>query len=165
MLDNGFKVAIYLSDISGGFDKVDRDISFMNLRNSRVSTGLCEFIENYLAPRPAVVIVQGTKSTPCFIDNQLFQSTVLGPPLWNMFFKDVDTALLDKCFHGAKFADDLTAFKNYESSTSNGNIVDNLRGFQSHVHEWGVKHRVTFGLAKEYFCILHGTHCGGEACT
>ena len=88
---------------------------------------------------------------------------MLGPPLWNVFFKDVDTALLQKCFRGAKFADDLAAFKNYESSTWNEHILDNLRGFQSHVHEWGHKHRVTFDPAKEYFCILHRTHCDGEA--
>ena len=80
-LDNGFKVAIYLSDISGAFDKVDRDILVMYLRNNGVSAGLCDFIQDYSAPRSAVVIVQGTKSTPCCIDNQIFQGTVLGPPL------------------------------------------------------------------------------------
>ena len=36
-------------------------------------------------------------------------------------------------------------------------------GFQSHVHEWGHKHRVTFDPAKEYFYILRRTHCHGEA--
>ena len=29
--------------------------------------------------------------------------------------------------------------------------------------KWGHKHRVTFDPAKEYFCILHRTHCDGEA--
>ena len=129
----------------------------MYLRNNGVSAGLCDFIVDYLAPRSAVVIVQGAKFTPFCIDHHIFQGMVLGPPLWNVFFKDVDTALLEKCFRGAEFADDLTAFKNYESSTSNEDILDNLRGFQSHVHEWGHKHRVTFDPAKEYFCILHRT--------
>ena len=43
----------------------------MYLRNNGVSAGLCDFIEDYLAPRSAVVIVQGTKSTPLCIDKCL----------------------------------------------------------------------------------------------
>ena len=47
--DNGFKVASFLSDVSGAFDKVDRDILVAYLRNTGVSETLCDFIEDYLA--------------------------------------------------------------------------------------------------------------------
>ena len=43
---NGFEVAFYLSDISGAFDKVDRDILVIFLRNRSVSAGFCDFIED-----------------------------------------------------------------------------------------------------------------------
>ena len=162
-LDNGFKIAIYLSDISGAFDKVDSEILVIRLRNTGASECLCDFIKDYLAPRSAVVLVQGVQSTPFFIDNQLFQGTVLGPPLWNTFFKSIDTPILEKAFRGAKFADDLTAYKNFESSTPNAEILDKLRDVQIHVHSWGHKHRVTFDAAKEHFCILHRADCCGEA--
>ena len=77
-LDQGFKVASYLSDISGAFDKPDREILAIYLRNTGMSEALCDFICDYLAPRKAVVIVQGTKSEPFRIENQSFQSIVLG---------------------------------------------------------------------------------------
>ena len=70
-------------------------------------------MKDYLAPRSAVVLVQGMQSTPFLIENQIFQGTVLGPPLWNTFFKSIDTPILEKAFRGAKFADDLTAYKNF----------------------------------------------------
>ncbi len=161
-LDCGFKVAIYLSDISGAFDKVDREILVMYLRNAGVTEALCDFLCDYLATRSAVVIVQGKHSRPFAIANQVFQGTVLGPPLWNVFFKDVDTPIVERCFRGAKFADDLSAFKNFESSTANTDIFEKLRDLQSHVHAWGTKHRVTFDASKEHFCILHREDCQGD---
>ena len=72
-LDHGFKVAIFLSDISGAFDNVDRDILVAYLRNARVLETLCDFIEDYLAPRSATAIVQGTYSTAFRIENQVFK--------------------------------------------------------------------------------------------
>ena len=50
-LDNGFKVAIYLSDISGAFDRVDREILVERLRRTGLTEEMIEFLYNYLAPR------------------------------------------------------------------------------------------------------------------
>ena len=94
-LDHGFKVAIFLSDISGAFDTVDRDILVIDLRNAGVSESLCDLIEDVLAPRSVAVIVRGTAATFVQIENQILQGTVLGPPLWNVFFKSVDEPILE----------------------------------------------------------------------
>ena len=124
-LDQGFKVGIYLSDISGAFDKVDRDILVARLRAIGLSTTMIEFLEDYLAPRSAVVIVQGYESHPYIISNQVFQGTVLGPPLWNVFFEGVDGVIRRQTFNVAKFADDLYAFKNFEA-THLTNIISKI---------------------------------------
>ena len=154
-LDQGFKVGIYLSDVSGAFDKVDRDILVRRLRSIGLSASLVDFFSDYLAPRSAVVIVQGYESQPFVISNQAFQGTVLGPPLWNVFFEPVDGVILRKTFRVAKFADDLSAYKNFEASRSNAEIKAELASVQSDVHGWGIQNRVAFDRGKEHFCILH----------
>ena len=134
----------------------------MYLRNAGVDVALCEFFFDYLGPRSAIVIVHGEQSTPFEIFNQVFQGTVLGPPLWNVFFKGVDDPVVEKSFTPAKFADDLTVFKNFEASMKNSVIETMLRDVQGNVHGWGVKNRVGFDPAKEHFCILHRQDCAGE---
>ena len=47
---------------------------------------LVDLLYDYLAPRKAVVSVQGADSDPITIVDEVFQGTVLGPCLWNVFF-------------------------------------------------------------------------------
>ena len=153
-MEQGFKIAIYLSDISGAFDKVDRQIMLKRLREIGLSDTMIAFLFDYLAPRSAVVIVQGHESSAFVISDQVFQGTVLGPPLWNVFFAPIDDAIRSQNFNVAKFADDLSAFKYFERSTPNASIMESLRVCQSATHRWGVQSRVTFDATKEHFCIL-----------
>ena len=69
-IDYGFNIAIYFSDISGAFNKVDREILVIRLGITGASESLCDFIKDYLAPRSAVVIVQGMQSKPFLIENK-----------------------------------------------------------------------------------------------
>ena len=153
-MDQGFKVAIYLSDISGAFDKVDRQRMVKRLREIGLSESMVEFLIDYLAPRSAVVVVQGHESMVFVISDQIFQGTVLGPPLWNVFFEPIDSAVLSQKFKVAKFADDLTAYRYFKRSTPNDVILDDLKACQVATHNWGVQTRVSFDTSKEYFCIL-----------
>ena len=86
---------------------------------------------SYLAPRNANVVVQGCESDSFVIEYEVFQGTVLGLPLWNVFFKDIDDTILRCLFRLAKFADDLTAFRNYSSSASSSMIHDDLKDCQA----------------------------------
>ena len=161
-LDNGFKVGIYLSDISGAFDRVDRDILSEYLRQHGISDSMFRFLYSYLAPRNANVVVQGCESATFTIEDEVFQGTVLGPPLWNVFFREIDDTIQRCLFRLAKFADDLTAYRNYNSSVSNIQILDELKDCQAACHQWGASRRVTFDASKEHFCILHKLQCSGE---
>jgi len=109
-MDQGFKIGLYLSDISGAFDKVDRQFMFQRLREVGLSKAMVGFLYDYLGPRSAVVIVQGHESVAFAICNQVFQGTDLGPPLWNIFFAPIDHAIRTRNFQVAKFADDLFVF-------------------------------------------------------
>ena len=120
------------------------------------------FLYSYLAPRNANVVVQGCESDTFIIEDEVFQGTVLGPPLWNVFFREIDYTIQRCLFRIAKFADDLTAYRNYNSSVSNIQILDDLTDCQAACHQWGASRRVTFNASKEHFCILHKLHCSGE---
>ena len=75
------------------FNKINRPALFQRLRKLDMSNSLVDFFQDYLAPRTAVVIVQGRESAEFIISNQEFQGTVLGPPLWNVFFEPVDAVI------------------------------------------------------------------------
>ena len=115
-----------------------------------------------MAPREASVVVQGCASSNFTIEDKVFQGTVLGPPLWNVFFRDIDDTILQCLFRISKFADDLIAYRNYCGKTSNVQIEADLKSCQQACHHWGVARRVTFDPAKEHFCILHKLNCAGD---
>ena len=140
-LDNGFKIALYLLDISRAFDRVDREILTQRLRDIGLPTALVDFLYAYLAPREATVVVQGSRSPLFAIFDEVFQGTVLGPPLWNIFFEPIDETIRCTGFRIAKFADDLSAYRNYESSVDNNDIFNDVRHWQGVTHKWGMRNR------------------------
>ena len=90
------KVAAFLSDISGAFDRVFKPYLLAKLYQFGVGETFLKFLDAYLAPRVGRLIVQGESSCDMDLANTVFQGTVLGPPLWNSFFADVAGRLV--CF-------------------------------------------------------------------
>ena len=81
----GHKIATYLGDISGAFDRVFKDYLLAKLQSAGVGAQYLNFLDSYLQPRKASVAVEGTFSDEFEIANTVFQGTMLGPPLWNVF--------------------------------------------------------------------------------
>ena len=61
----------------------------------------------------AYVMVHGEKSNPISLVDMVFQGTVLGPPLWNIFYADCSRPVQKKGFNESIFADDLNGFRNF----------------------------------------------------
>ena len=99
-----------------------------------LNSNFLRFFQSYLLPRNGTVLVHGSCSNHMALDNTILQGTVLGPPLWNIFFKDVERAATLTGAHEAKYADDLTNYKCYSSDTPNDAIRDNLKRCQVSVH-------------------------------
>ena len=157
------KVGIFLSDISGAFDRVFRPFLMTKCRTAGLNEMWCKFLNDYLAPRRAEVIVGGCSSSQYTLSNQVFQGTVLGPPLWNVFFVDVRQAIESNGCSEAKFADDLLAQKHYAAEIENDIVLEDLRICQEAAHSWGERNRVTFDGSKEHFVILHGRNTYGDS--
>ena len=50
-------------------------------------------IQSWLEDRTATDCVEGARSQERVLRNQVFQGTVLGPPLWNVFYEDAQSAV------------------------------------------------------------------------
>ena len=81
----GKKVGGFLSDISGAFDRVPMLYMLGKLHCCGVGPQFLRFLASYLAPRRGQVIVQGARNEEFEIANSVYQGTVLGPCLWNIF--------------------------------------------------------------------------------
>ncbi len=156
------KVGVFLGDISGAFDRVDAEKMVQKLRRIGVCDSLIDLFTDYLAPRRANVGVDGAFSYEFALQNMLFQGTVFGPPLWNIFFADVHSAAESTGCRERRFADDLNTSKVYKKEVRNEDILDDLRACQVAVHRWGEVNRVAFDPAKEEFAILSATDGHGE---
>jgi hypothetical protein len=110
-LDKGMKVLIYCSDVSGAFDKVSKKRLMDKLEAKGIHPKLLKVISSWLEPRKASVVVGGAKSAPFWIRDMVYQGTVLGPQLWNLFFEDACRAIQEFMFQEVVFADDLNAYK------------------------------------------------------
>ena len=80
-LHAGRKIGVYLSDISGAFDRVSAELLFKKLRAAGLNDAAVQFLESYLEGRTSKVIVGNASSRDFPLDDIVFQGTVLGPPL------------------------------------------------------------------------------------
>ena len=117
-LHAGKKIGVYLSDISGAFDRVESEMLLEKLKAAGLNEDTLLFLESYLQPRRATVLVTGAKSEERVLENSVFQGTRLGPPLWNVFFQDVSLSV-PEAYKETKFADDLSCSKAFEKDTPN----------------------------------------------
>ena len=120
------------------------------------------FLDSYLQPRRATVVVEGTMSDEIEIMNTVFQRTVLGLPLWNTFFNDVSKVPLELGADPAMFADDLNIFKQFDRLENNAGAKRRMEVCRARVHTWGRCNRVSFDAGKEHLVVLHPISGEGE---
>ena len=111
LMDRGFLVGVYCSDVSGAFDRVEMERLCAKLRASGPHESVVAFLASWLEDRVAKVVAGGKASLSELLANSVFQGTVLGPPLWNLFYADARKAVNAKGFDESVFADDFNAWK------------------------------------------------------
>jgi len=95
--------------------------------------------------------------------NQVFQGTVWGPPLWNLFFEDARLCLELISFVAIVFEDDLNTFKPFLNAAHNAAFGEELDVAQHSLHTWERANRVSFDPNKESKHILsRQDHIGGN---
>lgn len=150
----GLKIGLFMSDVVGAFDHVDSRILVRRCEALGMQGVWAQLLSSMLAPRKAEVVVAGFKSPPFSIQNSVYQGTVLGPPLWNVFFKPAARIVRSTGLDPFAFADDLNAMGLFPNSMANEAVMDNLSACQESLHEWGRSERLRFDAGKEHSFIL-----------
>ena len=105
--------------------------------------------ESWLQQRTAHVVVEGHFSDKMVLKNMVFQGTVLGPSLWNLFYEDARRAIQETSFEEIVYADDVNGFKEFEHNASVVSVLPDAKKCQTELHKWGRANHVSFDQAKE----------------
>ena len=162
LMEHGFLVGVYCSDVSGAFDRVCAKRMTKKLAAMHLHPKIHGLLASWLEPRVSKVAVGGKFSRNTPLTNSVFQGTVWGPPLWNCYYADASTAVAKHDFMDIVFADDLNCTKAFPSSMANSEILDDIKDCQAEVHKWGEANRVAFDPSKESFHMLHRSRGSGE---
>ena len=160
---NQQKVVLYCADVAGAFDRVDTERLAAKLRAKGLHPQLVALFVSWLRERKGIVIVGGIESEPISLANMVFQGTVLGPHLWNLFYEDVRRACACAGFDEIVFANDLNSYCLRPNNTPNQQLMQEAAKCQHQVHEWGKANGVQFEPAKESFHVLSRADPAGES--
>ena len=127
------RVGLYCSDVSGAFDNVCRNMLIRKL-NGYFHGNLVHVLSSWLAPRKANICVSGKMSNELEMTNMIFQGTVLGPILSNLFFVDAQNAVINMNFESTVCADDLNLYKRFPNHFSDAVLFENLKMIQMRLH-------------------------------
>jgi len=162
-LEAGNFIGLYRSDVKAAFDRVRRSRMVSKLRVSGLHQKVVKFLESWLEERKSKVVVGGQRSSEQPLRNSVFQGTVLGPPLWNLFYCDASRATESLGFEEVVFADDFNCDKEFPGSNTDEEAWSEMEICQTSLHSWGRANSVTFDSTKEGFHILHKRRgCGGD---
>jgi hypothetical protein len=157
------RVGMYLSDVSGAFDRVRAERLLQKMRAKRIPEEVVAIVGSWLRGRAAHIVVGGQKSTAMQLLNQVFQGTCWGPVLWNLFYEDSNAAIESAEFTEVKFADDLNAFKEFDPKVEDAAIYDAMGQCQTKLHQWGAANQVAFDASKEGKRILSRSRPSGDS--
>lgn len=124
---NGRRVAFYRSDVTAAFDRVDSILLLQKLFKIKIHKKFYDVMKSWLRQRKAQIILSGTKSVEFFMENMVFQGTVFGVLLWNIFFESAGRIIREDGFLDVVFADDLNGMRSYASHVCDDCLLNDLR--------------------------------------
>ena len=148
------KIGVYCSDVSGAFDRVRMERLVAKLKSKGLHPQIVTVLASWLQQSFAHVVVEGTSSKDMTLRNMVFQGTVTGPLLWNLFFEDARHAINECFYEEVVFADDLNAYRTFPAATDNSFIKESLNNCQRKLHKWGAANQVAFDAGKESHHVL-----------
>ena len=80
-MERGEVIGLFCADVSGAFDRVDKDRVGSKLRASGLHPQVVAFLVSWLEDRISHVVMGGARSPAKQLADSVFQGTVLGPVL------------------------------------------------------------------------------------
>ena len=109
---------------------------------------------SWLEARTANVVVGGKLSKDMTLTDMVYQGTVLGPLLWNLFFGDAKLPIRLARFIEIIFADELNAYRFFKNKVNQGTILRTAKNSQTKLHTWGRANQITFDTNKKSTTII-----------
>ena len=163
MMEDGKAIGLYCSDVSGAFDRVSRPRILAKLRVSGLHERVVHFLDSWLLNRKSIVLVSGAQTSEQVLRDSVFQRTVLGPALWNLFYADSSRSVWPLGFTEVVFADDFNCWKAFDTHyTQINEILRQCQRCQGNLHNWGSANSVRFDAGKESFHVLRRTRGHGD---
>ncbi len=147
--NEGKQFGVYCSDVSGAFDRVKRERLVAKLRAKGIHETFVRILDSWLQARRARVVVGGAQGADMELTDMIYQGTVWGPWLWNIFYEDSRLAINKALFQEIVYADDLNAFREFFLRTPNADILTATKACQKELHAWGRANQVAFDPGKE----------------
>ena len=133
-LAKGRKVAVYCSDVAGAFDRVRLERLVTKLKAKKLHPSIIAVLTSWLRQRAARIVFGGSQSDDMWLRDMVFQSTVLGPILWNLFFEDARLPINDWLFTEVIYADNLNGFREFTAATTDDAIKHCMKLCQNELH-------------------------------
>ena len=87
---------------------------------------MLRLLGSWLEEREAVVVVDGAQSKAACLRNMVFQGSVWGPPLWNVYFADAQVPVQQAGFDDTFFADDLCSYREFFEKCDNKVVKEEI---------------------------------------
>ena len=148
-MEMGKLTGVVFLDLKKAFDTVDHNIMINKLNKFNIDEQAREWFRNYLSGRKQSVKYHGTQSAPLLIQCGVPQGSILGPMMFIMYINDLGKYLTDSKV--SLYADDTAL---YTASTTQIELVLNLRVELSVVNEWLKANRLTLNTKKTKYVIF-----------
>ena len=105
----------------------------------------------------------GEKSHEFTSEDMVFQGTVPGPLVWNVFYEDARRAIEEWMFQEIVYAADLNAYREFVGTTENAGIFGTIDMCKKGLHAWGRANQVAFEPSKESKHVISVTDPEGPS--
>ena len=136
-LDTGKQTDCLIMDFSKAFDKVSHSLLIHKLDHYGIRGKTNRWIQNFLADRKQVVVVEGENSDSINVDSGVPQGSVLGPSLFLFYINDMPEGLRSRV---RLFADDTIVYLTITSDVD----ADHLQEDLNKLAEWEGKWKMAF---------------------
>jgi hypothetical protein len=136
-LDTGKQTDCLIMDFSKVFDKISHSLLTHKLDHYGIKGKTNRWIQNFLAERKQVVVVEGEKSDSINVESGVPEGSVFGPSLFLFYINDMPEGI---CSRVRLFADDTIVYLTITSDTD----ADYLQEDLEKLAEWEGKWKMAF---------------------
>jgi len=154
--DSKNKVVLLLLDLSAAFDTVNHNILISKLKNEFGLKGeVLDWFKSYLADRSFTVSINGKLSSKCFLKVGVPQGSILGPILFILYTKELNSIAQRHGFHIHLYADDTQLYIEFNPLYENlSNIEQRIIACLNDIKNWMKSNKLKLNQDKTEILIV-----------